>query len=498
MSLPSAIYTAAQVRALDRFAIDTLNIPGYALMRRAGGAALAALRRHWPQARRIVVVCGPGNNGGDGYVLARLARDEHLEVIAVSLSDPANLRGDAARAHQDFVAAGGTIHGWDGGLLDSADLIVDAILGTGLSRPVDTVTQSVISAINACSAPVFALDVPSGLHADSGAVLGCAVRAQRTLSFIGLKLGFYLGNGPDYAGMLLFDALGLPDSAFAQQQPVALRIGEELLAEIFPPRPRTAHKGQHGDVLIIGGGIGMAGAARLAGEAALRCGAGRVTVATHPDNVSAIISGRPELMCRGVADTEQMGHLIQAADVVAIGPGIGRDEWGQAMLAAVLSSDRSAVLDADALNLLAQLPSTQVTNPNWVLTPHPGEAGRLLNWSAVQVQADRLTAARSIAAKYRSTVVLKGAASLVASPNGATYICDHGNPGMASPGMGDVLTGVIAAIAAQTSDLNVAARVGVLVHAMAGDRAAASGERGMIAGDLFEHLRTCVNPHPRS
>jgi ADP-dependent NAD(P)H-hydrate dehydratase / NAD(P)H-hydrate epimerase len=498
MSLPSAIYSAAQVRALDRYAIETLNIPGYALMRRAGAAALSALQRSWPQARRITLVCGPGNNGGDGYVLARLAREAHMEVLVMSVGDPARLRGDAARAHQDFVAAGGTVREWDVLGLEKADVVVDAIFGIGLSRPIEDAVEPIISAMNAARVPILALDIPSGLNSDSGAVLGCAVHAQRTLTFIGLKPGFFLGSGPDCVGTILFDALGLPESAFAEHPPVALRVNEELLTEIFPPRLRTAHKGLYGHVLIIGGGLGMAGAARLAGEAALRCGAGRVTVATHPEHVSSIIAGRPELMCRGVTTSAQLEPLLRGSDVVAIGPGLGRDEWARAMLQATINSDRPAVLDADALNILAELSLSAPVNGRWVLTPHPAEAGRLLGWTSAQVQKDRLTAVRSIAAQHRSTVVLKGAASLIAAPTEPIYICDHGNPGMASAGMGDVLTGVIAAIAAQFSDLTVAARAGVLVHAMAGDRAAASGERGMIASDLFEYLRTCVNPNRRA
>jgi ADP-dependent NAD(P)H-hydrate dehydratase / NAD(P)H-hydrate epimerase len=264
-----------------------------------------------------------------------------------------------------------------------------------------------------------------------------------------------------------------------------------VLSRLLPRRPRTAHKGQNGSVLVIGGGIGMAGAARMSGEAALRSGAGLVTVATHAENVAAIIAGRPELMCRGVSDGAQLARLIGHADVLAVGPGLGQDEWARVMLDAALASNKTAVVDADALNLLAQSPRR---SERWILTPHPGEAGRLLGRSTAEIQRDRIGAAREIAARYGGTVVLKGAGTLVVTGDSKPSICDQGNPGMASPGMGDVLTGVIAGIVAQTSDPAAAARAGVLAHAMAGDMAARRGERGLLATDLFAYLPTCVNP----
>jgi NAD(P)H-hydrate epimerase len=247
-------------------------------------------------------------------------------------------------------------------------------------------------------------------------------------------------------------------------------------------------------VLVIGGGIGMAGAARMAGEAALRAGAGLVTVATWPENVASITASRPELMCRGVEGASDLASMIERADVLAIGPGLGTGEWGRALLNIALESDKPTVIDADALNLLAQEPCS---NAKWILTPHPGEAGRLLGIGTGDVQSNRLQSARDIAARYGGTVVLKGAGTLVVSGDSLPYICDQGNPGMASPGMGDVLTGVIAGIAAQTADLPGAARAGVLVHAMAGDMAARRGERGLLATDLFGYLPTCVNPAQR-
>lgn len=495
LGLPLAIHTAAQVRAMDRYAIETLGVPGYELMSRAGAAAFAVVRERWPQAQSLSVICGPGNNGGDGYVLARLARAQGLRVRTVALADVAALQGDAARAFQDLRAAGGTVEPWSDAALE-ADVLVDAMFGTGLSRELDAASTAIVEAIRASGVPVLALDIPSGLHADSGAVLGAAVRADCTIAFIGLKIGFYLGNGPDHVGEVRFAGLGVDDAARAHVAGIAERIDVAELHQWLPARPRTAHKGLHGDVLIVGGGLGMPGAARLAGEAALRCGAGRVTVATHPDNVAAIVGARPELMCHGVCETAELQALIERADVLAIGPGLGQAEWSHKMMGAALRSGRPMVIDADGLNLLAGHSVDAQQPVHWILTPHPGEAGRLLGVSTAEVQRDRLRAATQIAERYRAAVVLKGAGSIVAVPGALPAICDRGNPGMASPGMGDVLTGVIAGLFGQLRDPVGAARAGVLVHALAGDRVAArQGERGMIASDLFEFLPLCVNPN---
>ena len=494
VNLPLAIHTAAQVRALDRHAIDDLNIPGYTLMTLAGEAAFTTLRSCWPSAQRIVVLCGPGNNGGDGYVLARLAKQSRLDVRVIALSDPAQLRGDAQRAWQDFAAAGGTTQPWSPECLDHAEIVVDAIFGTGLSRTLDADMIERIRIINECRAHILAIDIPSGLHADTGHILGAAVRAARTVAFIGLKLGFYLGQGPNCTGVVMLDTLDLPQAALDHIGPAALRISEDALARLLPRRPRTTHKGAQGHVLLIGGGQGMAGAVRLAGEAALRVGAGLVTVATLPENAATIVAQRPELICLGIEHPDQLRSLIERADVLAIGPGLGADEWARSMVRNAVDCTIPTVIDADALNLLALAPCK---GDRRVLTPHPGEAGRLLGISTSEVQDDRLAAARAIVERYGGTVVLKGAGTLVVERDQLPSICDQGNPGMASPGMGDVLTGVIAGIAAQTADLSEAARAGVLVHAMAGDMAARRGERGLLASDLFTYLPTCVNPTQR-
>lgn len=495
-SFPLTIHSAEQVRALDRFAIDTLQIPGYTLMCRAGEALLGALVQRWPRARRVAVVCGPGNNGGDGYVFARLAMDRGVDVRVMSIGEVDALRGDARRAFEHFIAEGGQVIAWHAQHIEDADVVIDALFGSGLTRALEGDAKQAVEVINASATPVLAVDVPSGLHADTGAVLGAAVRATCTLTFLGLKTGLYLGEGPAHTGTLLFDALALPGATLSAVPPVALRIDEHLVREALPPRVRTAHKGMHGDVLIVGGGLGMPGAARLAGEAALRSGAGRVTIATHPDNVAAIVAGRPELMCRGVRRAEEVAALMARADVVAIGPGLSQDEWAQQMWHAATLTQTPLVLDADALNLLAAAPTT-LCSLERILTPHPAEAARLLDCSTAEVQRDRLSAVRGLAQRYRCVAVLKGACSLVASEGALPVICDRGNPGMATGGMGDVLTGTVAALFGQLKSARLAAQIAVWAHATAGDKAAMKhGERGLIASDLFEYLRECLNPPP--
>jgi NAD(P)H-hydrate epimerase len=490
-AIQNALYTSATVRGIDRHAIDRLGIAGYELMTRAGREAFGLIRECWPAARRLVVICGGGNNGGDGYVVARLARESLLDVFVVPLANPHDLRGDARTAYDDYARSGGTVTPWRNDLLTSADLIVDAIFGTGLSRPLDAPAHEKVDAVNASGKPVLAIDVPSGLSADTGEVLGAAIRATRTITFVGRKAGFHLAEAPDYVGVVTFASLAIHGEAYASAEPVAYLLTESMLREILPPRAKTSHKGSNGHVLIIGGGAAMGGAVCLAGEASLRAGAGLVTVATHPNNVSSIVAVRPELICRGIASPAELSPLIEKADVIALGPGLGQDDWAQAIYSAAFEHDLPMIVDADGLNLLAKNARRQ---EHWVLTPHPGEAGRLLGISTADVQRRRLDASAQLAETYGGTIVLKGASTIVRSRGETPSVCPFGNPGMASPGMGDVLTGVIAGLAAQIGRLDVAARAGVLVHALAGDWAARNGERGMIASDLFDGIRRCVNP----
>lgn len=480
------LYSAAQMHELDRLAIEAAGIPGYTLMNRAATAAWSALTARWPQARNLVVLCGAGNNGGDGLVVARLARAEGRSVRVLQLGDEHRIRGDALTARTDWLEAGGSIEPFSAGALNGADLIIDALLGTGFAGHLDAHWVEAIDAVNGTALPVVALDIPSGLQADTGYVADTAMHAQLTVTFIGHKPGLYTGEGPAHAGDIVCADLGIPDDVLQEVAPLALLQREPVAGLLSTPRPRTAHKGQFGHVLVIGGDHGMAGAARLAGEAALRCGAGLVSVATRPEHAAQISSGCPELMCHGVAEARQLQPLLDRATVIVLGPGLGRSSWAQALLARVLTSAQPRVVDADALNLLAQDP---VHCGHCILTPHPGEAARLTGQDSRAVQADRFAAARMISEQYGGVTVLKGAGTVIQSPDRVPVVCAAGNPGMATGGMGDVLSGVLGALLAQGMALPEAAITGVCLHACAADRAARGGERGLLARDVIHALR---------
>ena len=490
MALPIAIYSTRQVRELDAHAIEQQGVAGYTLMKRAGQASLLVLRGHWPAAQRIAIVCGAGNNAGDGYVLAPMARAAGLQVRVLAASEPTRLRGDAQRAWQDWIASGGAVEPFSAAALASAEVIIDALLGTGLEGPVRGDTAAVIAAINALGQPVLSLDIPSGLSGDTGLPCGAAVRATASISFVGLKAGLFLGDGPDYCGTLFFDDLGVgtPDPP---PEPRLQRMLQIEIAAGLPRRARAAHKGSFGRILIVGSGPGMPGATALAGEAALRVGAGLVTVLAAPECASAVAAHRPELIVQALHDVAAVDGFIERADVVAVGPGLGTSDWSRAVLHRVMQTDKPLIVDADALNLIA----AQGLGPrgNWVLTPHPGEAARLLGCSTTEVQQDRLGALERLVARFGGIVVLKGAGTLVGSRGRIAAFCEQGNPGMATAGMGDVLTGALAGIRAQMPDPWAATRVAVLAHALAGDAEARRGERGLLAGDVARGLRAWVN-----
>ncbi|MDJ0739504.1 MAG: NAD(P)H-hydrate dehydratase [Gammaproteobacteria bacterium] len=489
--LPHALYTAAQVREFDRVAIERFGIPGIELMERAGQAAFDELRRRWPDARRIALLVGTGNNGGDGFVVARLARDAGLDVDVLQLGDRERLAGDARENAERWARAGGAWRAFDGVPADAA-VLVDAMLGTGLERDVGGAWADAITAINGSGRPCLAIDVPSGLHADSGAIMGSAVRAAATVSFIGLKQGLFTAAGPDCAGDVVFDGLGVPAQVYASSVPAARRVDWRRQAALLAPRRRDGHKGHYGHVLVIGGNHGMGGAARLAAEAALRVGSGLVSLATRAEHVPAVIAARPEIMAHAVGDAAAADPLLRRASVIAIGPGLGADDWAHGLWRAALAAGRPLVVDADALRLLAVDP---LQRDDWVLTPHPGEAAALLGVGNAEIAAQRVGAAERLQRRYGGCSVLKGAGSVVACAGQApSAICSDGNPGMASGGMGDVLNGVIAGLLAQGLDLRDAAECGVCLHAAAGDAAAADGERGLLAGDLIAQLRRLGNP----
>jgi len=485
------LYGADGTRALDRAAIQTHGIAGFALMQRAAAAAWAEFGRRWPRAARIAVVCGTGNNGGDGFVIAALARRAGLAVDLYLVGARERIGGDAALALA-LAAEAGLAPAPLPESLGDAEVIVDALFGTGLDREARGAHAAAIARINAAGRPVLAVDIPSGLDATTGARLGVAVVAQVTVSFIGLNQGLFTGAGPALAGEVVFAGLDVPGACYEAVPASARLVAWSDLRAQLAPRARTAHKGSFGHVLIVGGAPGYGGAARMAAEAAARVGAGLVSLATHPTHAAALTAARPEIMCHGIADGAALRALARRATVVALGPGLGQGAWGRELFASARALPLPQVLDADALNLLARDPDRAVQR---IVTPHPGEAARLLGCDTPAIARDRFAAAVSLAERYGGVALLKGAGTLVAAPDALPVVVHGGNPGMASGGMGDVLTGVIAGLLAQGHALGAAAALGACVHAEAADRAAeADGERGLLAADLMPWLRRAVNP----
>lgn len=489
-ALPRALYTAEQVRQFDRQVIERHGISGDTLMQRAGQAVFEQLLRRWPEAQHITVLAGTGNNGGDGFVIARLARQHGLAATVLQIGDREQMSPDAALQVERWISAGADIGRFEQHL-PASDVIVDALLGTGLSRAVGGPYARAIAAINRHPAPCVAVDVPSGLNADSGTAMDVAVHAALTVSFIALKQGLFTADGPDHAGEVVFDGLDVPASVYASSVPSARRLDWSKQAALLPQRRRNTHKGHFGHVLVVGGNLGYGGAGLLAASAALRAGAGLVSLATRPAHVPAVLARRPEVMAHGIDIPDRVGDLLRQADVVVLGPGLGRDSWARSLFDQVLTADRRLVVDADALHFLA---AEARRRDDCVLTPHPGEAAALLGVCTAEIAKQRFDAVVALQRRYGGSVVLKGLGSLMASA-GTTPIalCSDGNPGMASGGMGDALSGIIGGLLAQGLDLRDATEAGVCLHAAAGDRAARRGERGLLADDLIEQLRGLVN-----
>jgi NAD(P)H-hydrate epimerase len=488
--LPDALYDAAQVRDLDSRLIAA-GTPGLELMQRAAHAAWRAVRRRWPDAGQMTVMAGHGNNAGDGYLVAALAQRAGWQVKVLAVGDVSALTGDAEEAYKEALGTGVNVQPWTLQVLNG--VVLDALLGTGLNGEVRSPYTQAIQAINDSGLSVASIDIPSGLSADTGHTLGIAVRADLTITFIGLKIGLFTGDAADLVGELVFDDLQA-DPAIVAATALSIKRLDTFNLPTLAPRPRTAHKGMFGRVLVIGGDHGFGGAALLSTESTLRSGAGMVTLATRPEHVPAALVRFPEVMSAGISSANQLMALIEPATVLVVGPGMGQHSWGRSLLSAAANAERPQVWDADALNQLAQgwvqLPK------DCVITPHPGEAARLLGVSTKEIQADRPRAARALAQKFNAVCVLKGTGSLVANPKGDLALCDHGHPAMATGGLGDVLAGVIGALMAQKMSAFDAACLAVWLHAKAGEQVGKLG-RGLAAADLIPVIRALLEEqHP--
>lgn len=485
------LFTATEIRTLDRLAIAQSKQPSARLMRRAGQALFATIQRVFPDIKSISLYCGKGNNAGDGYVLAGIAANHNYQVEVLSTQSD-RLSGDAAIARawcleQQVNEVNAAQHA------PAGDLIVDALLGVGIRGQPDAPYAAAIEAINAADKPVLAVDLPSGLDASTGAVAGAVVRADITLTFIGVKRGLVTGQGPNCAGTLYFDALETPATVYAEG-PAGIAWLRWHDLPPMSPRLRTSHKGMFGHALLIGGTTGLGGAVLLAAQAALRSGVGLLSLVTDQEHLSPMLARQPEVMVQVCANPASLVPLLERATVVACGPGLGKGVWAEQMLEAMLVSEQPLILDADALNLLAEKHRPLARYAPTMITPHPVEAARLLHLSVKDVEKNRYHAAGALARLLSAWVVLKGAGSVLAAPDGSLLgVCGHGNPGMATGGMGDVLTGLMLGLWSQLKDPRRALEMAVCAHSLAADNLALEGEVGMLASDMPNAIRNTLN-----
>ncbi|MFO1472036.1 MAG: NAD(P)H-hydrate dehydratase [Turneriella sp.] len=500
------ILNRQQIHAYDRIAIEELGVPGTTLIENAGrGAADIVLRlMAESKAKIITVICGTGNNGGDGFVVgAQLAHELiHGLIVQVFVVGEANrIKGDAAVKLAELASAGVNPTLIDSNnlavlmqALETSDLVVDGIFGTGLTRPVAGLEAETIKAMNACRAMRVALDLPSGLDADTGLELGIAVKASHTVSFACLKPGLVTPQGRSFAGKLHTVDLGVDHERILKATGVAAQLfAADDLRAIIAPRSATTYKHRAGDILVVAGSRTKIGAAKLVAEACLRAGAGLATILTWSDALPALAAWTREAMLLEIAAgdiAQTVSKALAKRSSVVIGPGLGLDHDAAELVKAVLSlATVPVVVDADALTLVAKNGSLPQSNASFILTPHAGELARLLKTEAATIEADRFASVARAAKEFRSVVVLKGAHTLVASPAGEIRVADFANPVLATAGSGDVLAGIIAAFAATLNPFD-AACAGVVLHALAAEHwcSETGADRGMLAGDILDHL----------
>jgi len=507
------LLTASESRELDRLSREKYGIPSYSLMTRAGEAVAAALVMRFHEAARagVLVIAGKGNNGGDGFVAARALGQMGVRVRVVLLAHEAELKGDAVRVRDEYRAAGGSISeasseaDLGGALADRPGAVVDAIFGTGLNAEVTGAARHAIEWTNSLGVPVVAVDIASGVNSDTGAIMGAAVRASHTVTFGHAKFGHVSYPGAEYCGELEIAEIGFDPRAVGEIKPPGrfLELGD--VSPLIVERPVNTHKGMYGHPLVIAASVGKSGAALLASRGALRTGAGLVTAAVPASVQPLVATGRAELMTEPIADRDghfdgahaaaTLASLIEGKSSLIVGPGIGLSEDTKQIMAWLIekgaSPDRPLLIDADGLNALAALGCETARRARGpiVLTPHPGEAARLLSETTAAVNADRVSAARRLADRSGACVLLKGARSVIAGPDGVVLINSTGNSGMATPGMGDALSGIVGALLGQKMRPLDALALGVFAHGYAADLVAARlGRIGYLAGDLIEEL----------
>ncbi|QIA65783.1 NAD(P)H-hydrate dehydratase [Vibrio astriarenae] len=497
------LYASRQIKLAEQSIAKDHGFLLFDLMVKAGKAVFDLACFHYPDSHHWLIVCGKGNNGGDGYIVATLAIEAGIKVTLLEVEGAAESRGDASLARQGFLSVGGAPKRLDVDELLSRgtdleyDLVIDALLGTGLQGNLRPSTLDIIEAVNGLKLPTICVDVPSGLNSDTGQPMSSAMTADHTVCFIGMKQGLVTGRARDYVGQLHLANLSISEELLKQyQMPVARVDLCAMTAQILAPRKPTAHKGTSGRLAVVGGAQGMLGAARLASLAGLRVGSGLVRAYVEKKSLVAMQSAEPEVMAM---PWKNLKHQDWSANALVIGPGLGQSKQAHEVFHSIIDSSidnlkkTSAyrlVIDADGLNILAQSP---MRNDKWVLTPHPGEAARLLGVTVAEIEEDRFAAVKSIQVQYGGVVVLKGAGTIIF--DGSDYfLCTRGNAGMATGGMGDVLAGMIGSYLAQGYSTVQATMIGVLIHSMSADNCVKEqGQLGLIASDLLPEIRRLTN-----
>lgn len=489
------LYSAQAARKLDQLALDELQGTGMALMKRAGSAAFGELLQAFGQPSLITVFCGNGNNGGDGYIIAALAAQKKIPVTVYEVGESKKFSRETIQARKFAEQSNVTCTAFDKSVQLTEGVLVDALLGIGFSGALRGACAEAVNLINGARLPVLSVDIPTGLDANTGAVASEAVKADITVTFVGAKKGLFTGRGPALCGDVIYHSLDIAEHLFARVKEDAQLLDFHVLLDVLPEWEADVHKGQRGHSMIIGGDSGYGGAVALAAEASLKTGCGLTSAATQPQHVAPILARCPEIMTHGVSSGQQLEPLLKGADVLIIGPGLGRSAWSEQLMQKALDSCLPLVIDADGLNILAQGRLVRDRGDRqWVLTPHAGEAARLLGISVAEVQADRFTAVRKIQEQYNALVLLKGPGTLIAGDNAVIKVCPYGNPAMATAGMGDLLGGIIGSLIAQGLSLQKSAELGCCLHSYAADLAvSAGGARGLVATDLLPILRRLLN-----
>ncbi|MGB0458949.1 MAG: NAD(P)H-hydrate dehydratase [Porticoccaceae bacterium] len=488
------LYTAQTIREIDQEAIAQLDNKAIKLMNRAGMAAFDELLEAFGQPSLITVFCGSGNNAGDGYILAARAAQKLIPVQIVELADTKKMSAETLRARQYAQQNNVSLSDFNANLVIQEGVIVDCLLGIGYKGQLRKPFDQAIELINAAELPVLSMDIPSGLNADTGAVQDNAVSADITVTFVAAKQGLFTAKGPALCGEVIYHSLDISEHIYARYQPAAKLLDLFELLELMPQFVGDEYKNKRGHCMVIGGDHGYGGAASIAAEASVRAGSGLTSVATQPQHIANILARRPEIMACGVTSGQQLEPWLEKPSVLVVGPGLGRSSWSEQLLQKAVASGLPMVLDADALNILADGRVIKTTDHSWVLTPHAGEAARLLGVSVAEVEADRFSAVQQLQQKYNAVVLLKGSGTLIAGADQIIKVCPYGNPGMATAGMGDLLSGIIGSLVAQGLSLQDATELGCCLHSAAADRLVDdSGYRGVAATDLLPYLQKLLN-----